>query len=306
MLKDRILSTLRFFDLQDYPLTLLELHHFLFEEPEKIKKNLNEDWEIVDQKFKKPTLPVEASVILRSLETECQDLVENYKGFYFLIGREPIVKQRLSNYSYGIKRERLIKRCVPFLKHFPFIRGVALTGSQALGQQKFNSDIDLLIITDPKFMWLSRTLITGYFQILGLRRHGKKVANRFCLNHYLAGSKRLSELRNLYTAMEYIKMRPLVYEKNVFDFQKQNLEWIRAFFPNWQIARPEDEPQSKIQKVLEKLFNNAFGLALERRLKQWQTPRIKKVEFILVKEDELSFHPQSRQKYLLTEFFKLH
>ena len=29
MLKERILSTLKFFDLQDYPVTLLELHKFL-------------------------------------------------------------------------------------------------------------------------------------------------------------------------------------------------------------------------------------------------------------------------------------
>lgn len=304
MLKDRILSTLKFFDLQDYPLTLLELHQFLLEDFSIIQKYLDSNWEIVSQEYGEPSLPVTAGEILKSLETECQGLVENYKGFYFLRGKEPLVKQRLSNYCYGIKRERLIRRYIPILKHLPFVRGAALTGSQALGQQKDNSDIDLLVITDPKFMWLTRTLITAYFHIIGLRRHGEKVANRFCLNHYLAGPKKLSELRNLYTAMEYIKMRPLIYEKNIFEFQKENLDWIKVFFPNWQIVQPEDELATKTHGFLEKIFNNAFGLALEKRLKNWLAPRIKKQEFILVKEDELSFHPQSRQKFLLTEFFR--
>ena len=110
-------------------------------------------------------------------------------GFYCLKGRAAIIDQRLANYIYGIKRERRIRRFIGGLRFLPFVRRAALAGSQAQGVQKSDSDIDLLIIVEPEFLWLGRTAVTAYFQILGLRRHGKKIANRFCLNHYLAGVK---------------------------------------------------------------------------------------------------------------------
>ena len=303
MLKDRILATLKFFDLQDYPLTLLELHQFLLEEPEKLRQLVGLDWELVESAAVRPSPPVEAGQILSCLETECQGLVDNFHGFYHFLGRESLVRQRQASCLWAIKREKLIRRFIGKLKDLPFVRGVGLTGSQALGQQKKDSDIDLLIITDARFMWLCRTLVTAYFQMLGLRRHDHKVVNRFCLNHYLAGAIPLKELRNLYTAMEYIKLRPLVYKDKIAEFQAQNSSWMRQVFPTWQPFGETAEPQGLLQRSLEKIFNNRFGLFLESMLKRWQLPRIKKEEFILVKADELSFHPGSRQQSLLAEFF---
>ena len=110
------------------------------------------------------------------------------------------------------------------------MRGAALAGSQAQGVQKPGSDIDLLIIVEPKFLWLGRTVVTFYFQLLGTRRHGKKIADRFCLNHYLAGVKTIGELKNLYTAWEYAKLRPLIYEGAVTEFQEKK-QWGTAWSP---------------------------------------------------------------------------
>lgn len=185
MLKERILSTLRFFDFQDYPLTLLELQRFLVTDLEVLKKLIDMQGEIIISNFKKEQ-EITIDKILECLDSELQNFVENTLGFYHLAGRKPIVQSRLQNYFFGIKREKLIKKYIGGLKYIPFVRGAALAGSQAMGQEKEASDIDLLIITDPKYMWLARTLVTAYFQILGKRRHGRKIQNRFCLNHYLA------------------------------------------------------------------------------------------------------------------------
>jgi len=185
----------------------------------------------------------------------------------------------------------------------PFVRGVALAGSQALGAQRADSDIDLLIIVDPEFLWLARTAVTAYFQILGKRRHGQKIADRFCLNHYLAGVKTIGELRNLYTACEYAKLLPLVYGSAIAEFQQKNSSWIAAFLPNFEPMMVGEDQQSSAQKFLERLLGGKFGRWLERRLKNWQLPKIRQEQFILVRDDELSFHPQSKQKELLTQFF---
>lgn len=304
MLKNQILSTIKFFDLQDYPLTLLELHRFLISDMQTLRQKIDSQGEVIlgDNESEKQVIKTEH--LLFCIEQECQDEVQNYLGFYFLSGRKNLVSLRLKNYEYGIYREKLIRRFLGGVRHIPFIRGVALGGSQAMGLQKAVSDIDLLIITEPKYMWLARTLVTAYFQVLGKRRYGKKIANRFCLNHYLAGPKRLDQIRNLYSAMEYGRLRPMVYGDWICEFQSRNAEWIQIFFPNWKPVTKAGEPISKVQRFLERIFTNRFGDWLEQMLKTWQLPRIKKDKFIIVEEDELSFHPNSKQDWLLKGFFK--
>jgi len=302
MLKNRILSTLRFFELQDWPLTLFELHRFLIVDIKTLRARVNTEYEIIGEDTENES--VDIAEVLNCLETECQKEIENLHGFYCLKGKTELVKKRLENYSFGIKREKSIRKYAWITKFIPFVRGVALGGSQAMGRQAEGSDIDLLIITDKDFLGLARSLITGFFQILGVRRHGEYVANRFCLNHYLVGPKVITELKNLYSAMEYGRLRPLVYSETVSAFQNNNAFWIKQCFPNWEPAHTLKTSQSRVQKVLEKIFTNRFGLALEKFLKNWQVARIKKEKFILVENDELSFHPESKQGPLLSAFFE--
>jgi hypothetical protein len=156
-------------------------------------------------------------------------------------------------------------------------------------------------------MWLARTVLTAYFQILGMRRHGSYVANRFCLNHYLATIRPVDAERNLYKAMEYLKLRPVVYGESIRQFQTANQNWIKLFFPNAEFGGDNNVGQaagrSRIQRFLERLFNNKIGLWIEAKLGQVQLSRIKQDKFIFVREDELSFHPDSKHAPLLQGFF---
>lgn len=305
MLKDRILETLRFFDLQEHAPTLLELHSFLLPEKNELQKNLDANFEILESADDvNPNIKVSVDLILACIGNECQFQIENQYGYYFFPGRSILAENRWKNYFFALKREKLIRRFIFALQYIPFVRGVALGGSQAMGRQSEGSDIDLMIITDKNFMWLGRTLVTAYFQLLGIRRYGGKIANRFCLNHYLAGTKLINQIKNLYSAMEYARLRPVIYSSVIVDFQKTNRDWILFCFPNWQEARSVEEKQSKIQKILETLFLNNFGAWLEKKLKSSQEPRIKKEKFIVVENDELSFHPNSKQVQLLNSFFK--
>ena len=305
MLQDCIIATLRFFDLQDLALTLQELHDFLIRPAAEYHHLLNEHGDLTAVPENFPTGAVRIDEILSCLDQECAGLVEERYGLYFLPGRKALATKRLENYLYGLYREKRVKKYLPGVRHLPFVRGVALSGSQALGLPKASSDIDLFIITDPHFLWLTRTLVTAYFQVCGLRRHGTKIANRFCLNHYISGQKSITELKNLYTACEYLKLRPVAYPSVVAGFQRVNLPWIRAFFPNARTVDEESKPQSAWQKFLEKIFTNHFGAWLEQKLKSWQLPKIHQEKFIVVADDELSFHPDSKQQALLTRFLSL-
>lgn len=323
MLAERINSTLRFFDLQQLPLTANEIYKFLITDTSSLKAKLNDRYELDGSE-----LSVASSLHFDTILTQLKILthekkVSYSKGFYCLPGRESLIEDRLGGYMNGLKRERLISRYVSFARHIPFVRSIALLGSQALGQQKANSDIDLFVITDPKFLGTTRFLLTCYFQILGLRRHGKRTANRFCLNHYLAGPRALMEDRNLYTALEYVKFRPLVYENVFQDFLSQN-QWAYVFFPHAKpvhakpeevYAKPEahakltdarqaDSHQSLLQAWLEKIFHTRLGYWLEQKLMAVQLKRIKAEEFTISNNIELSFHPDNRKSGLFQEFFK--
>lgn len=213
------------------------------------------------------------------------------------------MSKRLYNYHYGVAREQKIKRLNQFVQYLPFIRGLGLVGSQALGQYKAESDIDVLIFVEHGYMWLGRTVITLYFQLLGVRRHGTYIPNRFCLNHYVAGSKILNQDRNIYTASEYVKLRSLYPSVTLANFQLQNEMWIKLFFPNFSPVIPLEHP-SLVQSVLERLLNNPLGRRMDTMFRQLWLPRIKQDKFILVAEDELSFHPHNRKAMLFSAFFK--
>ena len=302
MLKSRILATLKFFDLQNVPLTLLELHRFLIAEPNEVKPKLNSEMELVGEVGQSKKISVDE--LLNRLEQECQTEVVCDHGYYCLQGRSQIIKSRLDNYLYGIHRERLIRRFVPLLKFIPFVRGVGVGGSQALGPQTENSDIDLFTITAENRMWIARTLVTLFLQLTGRRRHGKKVANCFCLNHYVAGVRTLPYGHDAYNAMEYFRMRPVVYPNTIKEFQNLNAVWCSEFFPNALPATPSPKKNSRVQLYLEKMLNNGFGDWLEERLQTWQLHRIQRGEFIVAEKGEISFYSKARKLNLLRNFFE--
>lgn len=315
MLAGRIISTLRFFDLQGIPLTALEIYQYLVADPSTLRTKLDSRYEMLPINSP-PTQPVHFDTILTQLHILTREgSIAAKKGFYCLPSREEtlgngqvksIIEDRLRNYLHGLKREKLIQRYLVPTKHIPFVRGIALAGSQALGQQRPTSDIDLLIITDPNRMWTARTLLSAWFHLWGVRRHGKKIANRFCLNHYLANPREVDAERNLYKAMEYTKLRPVVGAAEIRKFQHANELWIRQFFPNisFPLLGPESiNHQSLLQVLFEKIFNNRLGDWLERQLGNWQKKRIRQDQFVFVREDELSFHPESKHEALLKGFF---
>lgn len=304
MLAERIISTLRFFDLQKFPLTAFELYKYLIADVSTLQNKLDSRFEMASEEV----IPISAvhydTVLtqLHILSREGRIVAKN--GFYAMPGKESLILDRSKNYLVGLFRERRIRKYLTPTKHIPFVRGIALAGSQALGQQRKSSDIDLLIITDPRRMWTARTLLSIWFHIFGVRRHGQKIANRFCLNHYLANPREVDAERNLYKAMEYTKLRSVVGADQIRKFQRANEVWIRQFFPNVNFPSIKSQPKSRLQILLEKVFNNRMGDWLERRLGQWQQNRIRQDQFVFVRKDELSFHPESKHTALLEGFFQ--
>lgn len=281
MLKDAILKTLKYFDVQDHCLTLIDVSKYL----------LQQDG-LEERQFA-------LSEIQTALEKDLAAEVERQNGFYFLKGRQSLVQRRLQNHFYASVRLNRAKKYLPGLRFVPFVDAVSLGGSEAISNSKQGSDIDLLIITKPNRMWLGRLAVTAYFQVLGLRRHGGYIADRFCLNHYIAAPKHLQADHNLYTAIEYISQIPYYGGEVFYEFLQNNLTWFKEYLHQPRFELKQTPRAAVFKKFLEFVFANRFGDWLEKIAAKYQLRRIKIQDYITVEQDELSFHPGSKGQQVL-------
>jgi hypothetical protein len=313
LIQKRILSTIKFFSLQGVPLTQFEIYKYLITPSSHLLNIQDEAFEMEflnkytaeEQRAIIEHLRVPFSAVMQNLD----ELVENRQliqkeGFYFENGQNFILNQYKLNFRFLSARERRIQKYQWLFNHVPFVHSASLGGSQALGLPRAISDIDLLVFTHPKFMWTARMILVIIFQIMGVRRHGSRVANRFCLNHFLSSQREVDAERNLYKALEYMRLRPISDAGELQEFRRNNSHWIYQYFPNANFNFKFSRSESVFKKSLEKLSSNFIGVWLEEFMRYLQQGRIRQDQFVFLRTDELSFHPDSKHEALLQGYFK--
>jgi hypothetical protein len=283
VLAQSVLETLVFFDAQKRPLSLLEILLYLGKSREQTSLNR----------------------ISRLLETELEGDVETDGVFYCLKGKKHLLRERHERYRTSLRRMRKSKKYIYFLRFLPFVRGVAVSGSQALLGSRASSDIDLFIITARNRIWLARTFVTLFFQLTGSRRHGNKTRDRFCLNHYIDEEVRIEKDKNLYTAALYASFLPAFGLEHFQEFYKKN-QWTKDYL-NRPIGSPANNffgyARARGQRAFELVLDLTMLAPLFNRLSRlYQKSRIAKQDFVYVSDKELSFHPNSRGQNILAEF----
>ena len=275
-----VLRTIQYFDVQDHAVTLIEIHKYVL----RISTN-------------QQTLSLVA--IQKILETDLQDMVSSGSGFFVLTNRTELISKRLQNNFYAVKRIKRARRYLPLVRFIPFIAGVALSGSEALSNSKQGSDIDLLVLTKSNRLWLGRIGISIFFQMIGMRRHTIYISDRFCLNHYVDLGKTINRDQNIYTAIEYVSLIPYFGGDAIYAFIKRNMSWISEYLVQPQIAKVTTMEGSVVAKAIEWMLKNPFGNMLELLAGKAQRKKIHLQEFIIVEDDELSFHPGSKGQQVL-------
>ncbi len=291
-IRQAILKTLCFFDLFDYPLTLKEIHFYLWQNSSNLEKVRNNIRKMIGKEISR-------------------------KGeFYFLKGRKGIVKTRRERETISKKKWKKAKRIIILLRIVPFIKGVAITQSLAIGNTKENSDADLLIIASPGKIWIVRAFVNLILDIF--RKRNPKNKNRICPSFFLT-SKNLNikevslKPLDIYLAYWVKTIKPIFGSHFFYEFDAHNL-WAYNFLPN---AEPEFRNQVLInpifwlkQKLLELLLW-PFSKRLEKLLKDKQLKIIEKNKKKLVKspsiittEQMIKIHYNDKRKFYLNEWQK--
>ncbi|MBV4360152.1 hypothetical protein [Pinibacter aurantiacus] len=246
--QQEILATLAYFDNFRYPLTQKEIFLFL---PVQCTKDV---------------LQHELSELLLSGH------VYRVQQYYSLVKDEQYARRRNEGYSKAIKLIDTGKRVAALLSHFPFVKGVAISGSLSKYFAEDDADIDLFIITSHNRVWLART----FTHLLKKLSYLFNKQHYLCMNYYIDEGKLDIVEKNIFTATEIVTLMPLQGTKAFDDFFKTN-NWTAKFLPNhfMRIYREKDIGSNPLKLLLETCFKGKWGNTLDNYLmnitaKRWQ------------------------------------
>lgn len=254
----RILETLTYSDQFEYPLTAQEIFTRLLQ---------------------KPTEALELSK--KIVEEELLYLIDlkliGQKGeYYFLSGRKQIVGKRIDRERRALTEfSEAETQAKQLLSLIPTVQAVVVTGSVAVYSPRKNDDLDLMILTRPGTIWLTRLLVVFLTSILGRRRYwweddtwlnakqdysvakskyvranNKKSKNsivkkrskstiKWCLNLWLStDSMKMPEAKkSYYLAYELLQSR-FIYDAGGVEarFLEKN-EWVASVLPRYYQSR---------------------------------------------------------------------
>lgn len=234
-----ILATLTYFNMFDYPLRKSEIFSFLshcdnFAEFDRVLNNLTND-----------------SVVFK------------LGDFYSLQDNHLIAERRIKGNEKAARMLKKAGKVAAVISSFPYVKGVAISGSLSKHFADETADVDFFIITTANRLWIARTILHLFKKITFLF----KMQDLFCMNYFIDEAEPCIIEKNLYTAMEIATVLPL-YGKNVFDeFYEANI-WTRIFFPNkyTDTHSTKSVGSTLFKNITEKAFNYPFGNMLDNYL----------------------------------------
>jgi len=234
-----ILATLAYFNMFEYPLKKNEIFIFLghcndYREFEQALNNLLSD-----------------SVIFK------------IGDFYSLQNDFEIAMRRYRGNEKALLMLKKAEKAATIISAFPFVKGVAVSGSLSKYFADEQSDIDFFIVTTANRLWIARSFLHIFKKLTFLLNK----QSLFCMNYFIDEGEPAILEKNIYTAMEVVTILPLRGDTIFDSFFKEN-NWARNFFPNKYLhkAATRKEGKSWIKSLTEKVLSNRFGNSLDNFL----------------------------------------
>lgn len=233
----------------------------------------------------------------------------NKIGNYFLIGNHPLhIKKREKGNFEAEKVMPKAKNAATLISKFPYIKGVAISGSLSKGYFDDNSDFDFFVITKSKRVWISRIFLALYKRLF-LNNSYKE----FCVNYYVSSSTLEIEEKNRFTATEIATVIPIYGAQEFTDFYTVN-EWVKEYFPNLdfknKLKNLKEIKKPLATRAIEFTFNNYLGTLINYVLmkhisKRWKHRYKNKTNSPYKSKKEISkHHPDNFQQQVLSKINK--
>lgn len=237
-LRFSIVSTLAYYDVFSYPLTLVEIHAKLplRAEKEEVAKTVDE---LVNG-----------------------GRVYHFDEFFTLRNDFGLIEKRKTANARAREQMDLARQKASFISKFPFIRGIFISGSLSKNYADDKSDLDFFIVTAPNHLWLARTIFVFTRKLLV----AKKNYRNYCLNYFIASDNLTIDERNLFTATELTTLIPVYGHEYYYQLLEAN-GWLKELMPNFKLPQKNFVSAStkKQTNLLETLLG-VFGKQTERLL----------------------------------------
>jgi predicted nucleotidyltransferase len=197
-----IIKALAYFNVFDYPLNKEEIYNFMDTPCDKIT-------------FEKALL-----YLCR------QQVVYKHEEFYSLEKNNRLIEKRKKGNRLAIEQLRIAQKIARFLYRFPFVKGIAVSGSLSKNYADEKSDIDFFIITAKNRLWIARTILHVFKKLSFLT--GKQ--HWFCMNYFIDESALEIKEKNIFTAVEIATVLPMQGELYFKNFILKN-KWVKDYFP---------------------------------------------------------------------------
>jgi len=291
-LTEAVFYTLAFFDIFERPLNLEEIWRYLFGWTEKDQQKIKEAIE------------------------KCERL-DGREGYYCLLGREEILKKFEERQGRAKKWWGKTELFLRFLELLPTVKIVGVVNTLAFSSPEEGSDIDLFIVIQKGYMWSTRLFITLLLSLLRVRRHGRKIAGRFCLSFFVTEDfLNLEELQkppyDIYLVYWLVTLKP-VFDRGLYKKFVQENAWIQVYLP-----RPllffEEKVMLKSSKILDFfslffwIFINSFTEKIFRYfLKKRSEKKARQLDekaSVIISDQVLKFHNVDRRDFFRREWEK--
>lgn len=294
-LEKAILKTVVFFDIFNYPLTIVEIYKWLYQ--------ADKNYQLLE--------------IIKAFESDSLTAkISTKHGFYFLTSRESIIKTRLERYQIAEKKFKIGLKIARWLRWLAFIKMIAICNNAGYNNATPQSDVDFFIIVRKGRLWLSRLMITLAATILGVRRHDQKFIDRVCLSFYISDDNlNLADIAlkptDPYLVYWFSTLAPIYDLDTSQNFFTANA-WLKNYLINF--YRPIlnyrrqvfDNKFMKFSKEVDKIvLGGKIGDWLERIAKRLQAKKVKRYfgdtvdrsnTNVVISESILKFHKTDRRQ----------
>jgi hypothetical protein len=197
-------------------------------------------------------------------------------GKYFNLknGAAQVTRRETGN-EFASRLIPIAYRISSFLYHFPFVRGIGISGSLSKNFADEKADIDYFIITKSNRLWICRTLMHLFKKLTYL--FGKQ--HYYCMNYFVDEEALSIQEKNAFTAIEIATLIPVCGNGSMENFFIAN-PWIEMYYPNY-IIDVESRKSSKhswLKRTAEFAFNILPANRLDNYLMKLTTRRWKRKE----------------------------
>lgn len=306
-LRNSILATLVYYDIFDFPLTLLEVNKYLIN-PGRLVKD-----------------PALGTISLSQTAENLESMVNNgsvglKNGFYFLSGRDSLYELRIEREKIAAQKWKKFLRIAKWFQVVPYLRAVLASGSLAINNTGHESDFDVLSVVKSGRLYTCRLLLSLVASVFGARRtrYERSAPDKFCFNHYVADRNMNIKHESLFNAQTYVNLKPVLVANGIFSrFYAENI-WLNKYVYNFKPAEEfvlrkvsRNFLLSLVGRTGEFVLNSSLGDKFENWIKKFQQKRIKNNPAtyerggrVIFNDSELEFHPRSFESVAIDKYNK--